>query len=99
MSILIAFLFMIPLFLITVALVFLSGYTYDKVERFVDGLDGEIGENDGPTIIEEFTIPEDDEELTKFKKQMIEDYEKEFQEFVVEDMKDGVLGNLKREKF
>ena len=83
-------------FIIAAAAVFIGGFITEKVSHGIDALDGEIGEDNGPKIISEFTLPSDQEELEKFKQQLLEERDKQIQDFVVEDLKDGVLGNLKK---
>lgn len=99
MFILYILLAMLVIFAISTAIVLVAGYLIDKAEHVIDGLDGEYDEDDGLEIVDEFVIPEDSKELAEFKEQLLDEYRQDVQEFVVEDLKDGVLGNLKQEKF
>jgi flagellar basal body-associated protein FliL len=96
MSFITIILLSVLLFVVITACVFIGGWIMNKIWVFVDGLDGEVGENNGPKIIKEFTLPKCDDEMEQFKKQLLEERDNEIRDFVVEDLKDGILGNLKR---
>ena len=89
----------VGMLIVSVAIVFIAGTLMMAILNIIDGLDGEIGENDGPKIIDEFRIPETSDDLEKFKQKLLEDRDKMIQEFVLEDLKDGILGNLRKDKF
>ena len=87
----------IMMLVVVSAAVFIGGFITEKVAYGIDALDGEIGEDDGPKILSEFRLPSDSCEMEQFKKELLEERDKQIQDFVVEDLKDGILGNLKKE--
>jgi hypothetical protein len=95
---LIIILLVLALFVVVVAAVFVGGWITDRALVAIDALDGEIGENNGPRIREEFTLPDCKDELEQFKQELLAERDRAIQDHVVEDLKDGVLGNLPRDR-